>query len=185
MRILESGVASAADINRAMVLGCGHPLGPLGLIDLIGPIGLDIIASVGQSTYEELKDPQYAPPHPAAAHDRGRLPAPQKRPGLPRLLPRRPSKRHGCHCTPVGRTPGHNALGQRFTGLRGRAGGPTSANTSFSAPTTSCSADRGMPASCGQHSQRPGCGAPTRSPTPCPGGPGNGSRPGQEQRQRC
>ncbi|MEC3982895.1 3-hydroxyacyl-CoA dehydrogenase NAD-binding domain-containing protein, partial [Amycolatopsis sp. H20-H5] len=36
VRILESGVASAADINRAMVLGCGHPLGPLGLIDLIG-----------------------------------------------------------------------------------------------------------------------------------------------------
>jgi 3-hydroxybutyryl-CoA dehydrogenase len=59
VRMLESGVASAADIDRAMVLGCGHPLGPLGLIDLIG---LDIIASVGQSMYEELKDPQYAPP---------------------------------------------------------------------------------------------------------------------------
>ncbi|MFE3598860.1 3-hydroxybutyryl-CoA dehydrogenase [Streptomyces sp. NPDC059142] len=59
VRMLESGAATAEAIDRGMVLGCGHPMGPLALIDLIG---LDTIASIGESLHEELKEPLYAPP---------------------------------------------------------------------------------------------------------------------------
>lgn len=59
VRMLESGTASAEDIDRGMVLGCGHPMGPLALIDLIG---LDVIVSVAEAMYEESKEPLYAPP---------------------------------------------------------------------------------------------------------------------------
>jgi len=59
VRMLESGVASAEDIDRGMTAGCGHPMGPLTLIDLIG---LDTIAAVGEAMYEETKEPLHAPP---------------------------------------------------------------------------------------------------------------------------
>ncbi|MBZ4016058.1 3-hydroxybutyryl-CoA dehydrogenase [Streptomyces purpurogeneiscleroticus] len=59
IRMLESGQASAAVIDQAMVHGCSHPVGPLKLADLIG---LDIIASVATALYEEFKQPLYAPP---------------------------------------------------------------------------------------------------------------------------
>ncbi len=59
IRLLESGGGTAEEIDKGMVLGCGHPMGPLALVDLIG---LDIIASVGEAMYEELKEPLYAPP---------------------------------------------------------------------------------------------------------------------------
>lgn len=59
IRMLEAGYASAADIDRAMVLGCGYPMGPLALSDLIG---LDTIRAIGVSLYEEFKEPLYAPP---------------------------------------------------------------------------------------------------------------------------
>ncbi|MER0245045.1 3-hydroxybutyryl-CoA dehydrogenase [Streptomyces sp. HSW2009] len=59
VRMLESGPASAEEIDRGMVLGCGHPMGPLALVDLIG---LDVIVSVAEAMYEELKEPLYAPP---------------------------------------------------------------------------------------------------------------------------
>ncbi|WP_062216223.1 3-hydroxybutyryl-CoA dehydrogenase [Streptomyces sp. NBRC 109706] len=59
VRMLGSGSASAEEIDRGMTLGCGHPMGPLALIDLIG---LDTIASVADAMYEELKEPLYAPP---------------------------------------------------------------------------------------------------------------------------
>ena len=36
VRALEQGVASTADIDRGMVLGCGHPMGPLTLLDFVG-----------------------------------------------------------------------------------------------------------------------------------------------------
>jgi 3-hydroxybutyryl-CoA dehydrogenase len=42
-----------------MTLGCGHPMGPLALIGLIG---LDTIAAVGESMYAETKEPLHAPP---------------------------------------------------------------------------------------------------------------------------
>jgi len=59
VRMVESGFASAGDIDSGMVAGCAHPMGPLRLTDLIG---LDTTAAVAQSMYEEFKEPLYAPP---------------------------------------------------------------------------------------------------------------------------
>ena len=59
IRMLESGFASAEDIDTGMVIGCAHPLGPLALTDLIG---LDTTQAVAQSLYEEFKEPHLAPP---------------------------------------------------------------------------------------------------------------------------
>jgi len=57
--MLDAGVASREDIDTAINLGLGHPMGPLTLADLIG---LDTTLFVVSAIYEELKDPQYAPP---------------------------------------------------------------------------------------------------------------------------
>jgi 3-hydroxybutyryl-CoA dehydrogenase len=59
VRMLESGFASAEDIDTGMILGCAHPMGPLRLIDLIG---LDTTLAVADSLYEEFKEPHLAPP---------------------------------------------------------------------------------------------------------------------------
>jgi 3-hydroxybutyryl-CoA dehydrogenase len=59
IRMYEAGYASAEDIDRGMVLGCGHPMGPLALSDLIG---LDTIKAIGTSMYDEFKEPLYSPP---------------------------------------------------------------------------------------------------------------------------
>jgi 3-hydroxybutyryl-CoA dehydrogenase len=59
VRMLESGFASAEDIDTGMVVGCAHPLGPLALTDLIG---LDTTLAVADSLYEEFKEPHLAPP---------------------------------------------------------------------------------------------------------------------------
>lgn len=59
IRMLESGFATAADIDAGMVEGCAHPMGPLALADLIG---LDTVAAVAESLYDEFKEPLYAPP---------------------------------------------------------------------------------------------------------------------------
>jgi 3-hydroxybutyryl-CoA dehydrogenase len=59
IRMLESGFASAGDIDTAMVLGCGHPMGPLRLSDLIG---LDTVKAIAGSMHEEFSEPLYAAP---------------------------------------------------------------------------------------------------------------------------
>ncbi|MFC0082228.1 3-hydroxybutyryl-CoA dehydrogenase [Aciditerrimonas ferrireducens] len=59
VRMLESGFATREDIDAGMVEGCGHPMGPLALLDLIG---LDTAQAVAESLYEEFKEPLYAPP---------------------------------------------------------------------------------------------------------------------------
>ena len=59
VRMYEEGFASAEDIDEGMKLGCGHPMGPLTLCDMIG---LDVLYSVCDSLYEEFKEPGYAPP---------------------------------------------------------------------------------------------------------------------------
>ncbi|MGH3518451.1 MAG: 3-hydroxybutyryl-CoA dehydrogenase [Haloechinothrix sp.] len=59
IRMLESGFASAEDIDNGMVLGCAHPMGPLRLADLIG---LDTTKAVADSMYEEFKEPLYSAP---------------------------------------------------------------------------------------------------------------------------
>ncbi|HVM12968.1 MAG TPA: 3-hydroxybutyryl-CoA dehydrogenase [Egibacteraceae bacterium] len=59
IRMLESGFASAEDIDAGMVRGCAHPMGPLQLADLIG---LDTLSSIAESLYVEFKEPLYSPP---------------------------------------------------------------------------------------------------------------------------
>ncbi len=59
IRMLESGFASAEDIDMGMVQGCAHPMGPLALADLIG---LDTIAAIAVSLYDEFKEPLYSAP---------------------------------------------------------------------------------------------------------------------------
>ncbi len=59
IRMVEEGVASPADIDRAMELGYGHPMGPLKLTDLVG---LDVRLSIAQYLYQELGSPAFRPP---------------------------------------------------------------------------------------------------------------------------
>jgi len=59
IRMVESGVATAEVIDRGMVLGCSHPMGPLALADLIG---LDTTVSIAEAMYQEFREPLYAPP---------------------------------------------------------------------------------------------------------------------------
>ncbi len=59
IRMLESGFATADDIDAGMVQGCAHPMGPLALTDLIG---LDTTMAVSESLYEDFKEPLYAAP---------------------------------------------------------------------------------------------------------------------------
>ncbi|CRK57416.1 3-hydroxybutyryl-CoA dehydrogenase; 3-hydroxyacyl-CoA dehydrogenase [Alloactinosynnema sp. L-07] len=59
IRMLESGFASAEDIDNGMVLGCAHPMGPLRLTDLIG---LDTTKAIADSLYSEFKEQLYSAP---------------------------------------------------------------------------------------------------------------------------
>src|SRR3954465_7683992 len=59
VRMYESGFAAKEDIDRGMVQGCAHPMGPLALADLIG---LDTLLAVSQSLYEEFRDPASVAP---------------------------------------------------------------------------------------------------------------------------
>ncbi|MBL1082639.1 3-hydroxybutyryl-CoA dehydrogenase [Streptomyces actinomycinicus] len=59
VRMVEAGGASVEDIDRGMVLGCAHPLGPLALADLIG---LDTTRAIAESLYAEFREPLYSPP---------------------------------------------------------------------------------------------------------------------------
>ena len=58
-RALEQGVASTADIDRGMQLGCGHPMGPLALLDFIG---LDTVVRIAEIMFDEYREPRFAPP---------------------------------------------------------------------------------------------------------------------------
>ncbi|MBX5482745.1 MAG: 3-hydroxyacyl-CoA dehydrogenase family protein [Myxococcaceae bacterium] len=59
VRMVEEGVASPEDIDRAMKLGYGHPMGPLELTDLVG---LDVRLAIGEYLYRELGNPVFRPP---------------------------------------------------------------------------------------------------------------------------
>lgn len=59
MHLLEDGVAAPESIDEAMKLGCGHPVGPLALADLIG---LDVVLAMAKSMGEEYGGERYAPP---------------------------------------------------------------------------------------------------------------------------
>ncbi|WFR73326.1 3-hydroxybutyryl-CoA dehydrogenase [Prescottella defluvii] len=59
VRMLESGYATAEDIDEAMKGGCGYPMGPLTLLDTVG---LDVALAAAESMYAEFGQPNYAPP---------------------------------------------------------------------------------------------------------------------------
>jgi 3-hydroxybutyryl-CoA dehydrogenase len=59
IRMVETGVATAKDIDEGLVRGCAHPQGPLALSDLIG---LDTVRAIADSLYDEFKEPHYACP---------------------------------------------------------------------------------------------------------------------------
>lgn len=59
IRMVESGFTTIADVDTAMELGCAHPMGPLRLADLIG---LDTVAAIAFSLYDEFKEARYSPP---------------------------------------------------------------------------------------------------------------------------
>ncbi len=56
--VLETGVASAADIDKAMMLGANHPMGPLALGDFVG---LDVCLAIMETLYKETGDSKYRP----------------------------------------------------------------------------------------------------------------------------
>ena len=59
VRALERGVATTADIDTAMRLGCGHPMGPLTLLDFVGN---DTALRIAEIMFEEYRETRYAPP---------------------------------------------------------------------------------------------------------------------------
>ena len=59
VRAVERGVASVEDIDTGMKLGCGHPMGPLTLLDFVG---LDTTYFIAEAMFREFKDPRYAAP---------------------------------------------------------------------------------------------------------------------------
>ena len=59
IRLYEGGLSSLEDIDQAMKLGCGYPMGPFTLLDLVG---LDTTMFVAEVMFEEFREPRYAPP---------------------------------------------------------------------------------------------------------------------------
>jgi len=59
IRALEHGVASVTDIDKAMQLGCGYPMGPLTLLDFVG---LDTTYKIAEIMFAEYREQRYAPP---------------------------------------------------------------------------------------------------------------------------
>jgi 3-hydroxybutyryl-CoA dehydrogenase len=59
IRVYEQGLASRDDIDNAMKLGCGYPMGPLFLTDYVG---LDTTFSIAEIMFDEFKEPRFAPP---------------------------------------------------------------------------------------------------------------------------
>ncbi|MGH9798182.1 MAG: 3-hydroxyacyl-CoA dehydrogenase family protein, partial [Candidatus Polarisedimenticolia bacterium] len=59
IRALEEGAGSITDIDQGMKLGCGHPMGPLTLNDLVG---IDTTCFIARIMFEEFKERRFAPP---------------------------------------------------------------------------------------------------------------------------
>jgi len=58
-RALERGIASTVDLDRAIQLGCGHPMGPLTLLDYIG---LDTVVRIADIMFDAYREPRYSAP---------------------------------------------------------------------------------------------------------------------------
>ncbi|WP_205876278.1 3-hydroxybutyryl-CoA dehydrogenase [Mycobacterium camsae] len=59
IRMVEAGFATVEDVDKAVVAGLSHPMGPLKLSDLVG---LDTLKLIADKMYEEFKEPLYGPP---------------------------------------------------------------------------------------------------------------------------
>jgi 3-hydroxybutyryl-CoA dehydrogenase len=59
IRAVERGVGSVPDIDKAMQLGCGYPMGPLALLDFVG---LDTTYHIAEIMFKEYREQRYAPP---------------------------------------------------------------------------------------------------------------------------
>jgi 3-hydroxybutyryl-CoA dehydrogenase len=59
VRALEEGVGSREDIDKGMELGCGHPMGPLKLLDFVG---LDTTYAIAEIMFAEYREKRFAPP---------------------------------------------------------------------------------------------------------------------------
>lgn len=59
IRALEEGVGSIEDIDKGMQLGCGHPMGPLTLLDFVG---LDTTCYIADIMFDEFREKRFAPP---------------------------------------------------------------------------------------------------------------------------
>jgi len=59
VRALEENVGTAEDIDKGMELGCGHPMGPLKLLDFVG---LDTTYYIAQIMFDEYREKRFAPP---------------------------------------------------------------------------------------------------------------------------
>ncbi|MEZ5416974.1 MAG: 3-hydroxybutyryl-CoA dehydrogenase [Vicinamibacterales bacterium] len=59
IRCLEGGLGTVEDIDTAMKLGCGHPMGPFTLLDFVG---LDTIYFIANILFEEFRETRFAPP---------------------------------------------------------------------------------------------------------------------------
>ena len=79
VRAYENGVGSMEDIDTAMKLGCGYPMGPFTLSDFIG---LDTMYSVANIMFDEYRETRFAPPHPVEATGAGGTPGTQDRQGV-------------------------------------------------------------------------------------------------------
>jgi 3-hydroxybutyryl-CoA dehydrogenase len=59
IRCVEEGLGTVEDIDKGMKLGCGHPMGPLTLLDFVG---LDTTYYIANIMFEEFREPRFAPP---------------------------------------------------------------------------------------------------------------------------
>ena len=59
IRAVERGVGSVPDVDKAMQLGCGYPMGPLTLLDFVG---LDTTYHIAEIMFKEYREQRYAPP---------------------------------------------------------------------------------------------------------------------------
>ena len=83
IRMVEAGFATVEDIDKAVVAGLSHPMGPLRLSDLIG---LDTLKLIADKMYEEFKEPHLRSAAAAAAHGRGGPAGQEIRSGFLHLL---------------------------------------------------------------------------------------------------
>ena len=68
IRMVEAGFATVEDVDKAVVAGLSHPMGPLRLSDLVG---LDTLKLIADKMFDEFKEPHYASAAAAAADGRG------------------------------------------------------------------------------------------------------------------